>query len=166
MGGGGPADVVENYASRFGAGDPRVPQCGGAALRRSVWPQGLPQGATTLQRARSVPRPFTLPGPPTCSPSSSSERLSADGRGGVRGFTTEMKADPWRAVRQRAETWVWGLRGRRGTLRDKVIPRRRCSGQRSGLPHSLPALLAAINNNTPPTHTYTVPPGQLPQSQR
>ena len=40
-----------------------------------------------------------------------------------------------------------------------------CEQGADRLPHSLPGLLTAVNNNTPP-HTYTVPPGQLPQSQR
>lgn len=60
LGGVGPADVVENDASRFSACDPRVPQCGGAALRARVWPQEVPrtcQGAKASRRSGPVAPP-------------------------------------------------------------------------------------------------------------
>ncbi|XDC79966.1 hypothetical protein R6Z07F_011139 [Ovis aries] len=75
--------------------------CGG-----QCGPKACPKGP----RPCSVPDPFPdrspcLALPPGTPAPAVAERLSADGRGGVRGFTTEMKADPWRAVPQRAETW-------------------------------------------------------------
>ena len=102
LGRGGPADVVENDASRFGARDPRVPQarpCGG-----QCGPKACPKGPRPRGAPDPFPAPRARPGPPTWSPSSSPQLLSEEGRGGVRGFTTQMKADPSRAVRLRTET--------------------------------------------------------------
>lgn len=88
-GGVGPADVVELYSSRFCACDPRCgpPECPGPA--KGPRPGGAPG---------PLPRPRTLPGPPTWRPSFSPEQPAAEGRGGIRGFATQMNADLSRAV--------------------------------------------------------------------
>lgn len=58
----GPADVAVPHTSRFGARDPSVPQCGGAALQGLCGPedaQVLPKGhrlAAPAPRARGPTR--------------------------------------------------------------------------------------------------------------
>ena len=93
----GAAGDAEKDASRAGACDPRVPQCGDAVLRATVWPQQLPetcQGAKASRRAWRAPPPERPARPSHLGP----REPASEGLRGVRDFATQMKADPSRAA--------------------------------------------------------------------